>query len=131
MRLATGWLRLRAYSKTNSSQFVVSAISFLRENTAEAGEADRKYQDGDLEDDLRPGRRAENGKTVEADGDDEHADERAEDVELAVTQGGRAEEHRGERGQEVAVGGARRPAPKPRRQQNTGDRRADTGCDEA
>src|SRR4051794_9265507 len=75
IRLATGWLRLRAYSKTNNSHCALSAISFLRKNPPEAAEPHREDEDRALEDELRPGRRAEDRKPVEADRDDEDADE--------------------------------------------------------
>ena len=106
-------------------------MSFLRKHAAEAGQADGDDQDRALEDELRAGRRAEDGEAVEADGDDQHADEGAEDMELAVAQRGRAEEHGGEGGQQIAVGGAGRAAAEPRGEQDAGERRADAGGDEA
>ena len=76
-------------------------VSFRRACAQGWREPDGDDQDGALEDVLREGRRAEDVQPVEAEGDDQRADERAEDVELAVAQRRRAEEDGGEGGQQI------------------------------
>ena len=82
-------------------------------------------KDGALKHILRERRGSEDVEAVEAEDDDQRADEGAEHVEFAVAQGRRAEEDRGESGQQIGVGGAGRAAAKARGEQRAGQRRAD------
>src|SRR3954451_14893793 len=98
--------------------------SAFGKRAAEAGEPHRDDQDGALEHELREGRGAEYIEAVETEHDDQRADERAEDVELAVAQRGGAEEDRGEGGEQVGIGGIGGAASQSRGEQGTGERRA-------
>ena len=77
------------------------------------------------------GRRSEDVEPVEAEHNDQRADECAENVELAVSERGRAEEDRGEGGQQIGIGGAGRAAAKTRGEQGPREGGADAGNDKA
>ena len=98
--------------------------SAFRERAAKACQPDRDDENGALKDELREGRGAEDVEAVEAEHDDQRADERAEHVELAVAQRGRPEEHRGKRGEQIGIGGIGGAAAESRGEQRAGERRA-------
>ncbi len=78
---------------------------------------DREDQDSAFEDRLVVRGRPENGEAVEADRQDQHADECADDVKLPFAQCCRTQEDGGKGIEEIAVPDAERSAAEKRGQQ--------------
>src|SRR5512146_2071011 len=93
-------------------------------------EPDGEHEDPTGEDVLVGGRHAEDAQAVDAGVDEDHADDRADDVELAVAERRRAEEDRREGGQQVAVRGGDRPGADERGEHHAGEGGAGSGHDE-
>src|SRR5260370_9616276 len=94
IRPAMRWFFERANSRTWTFQAASAMGSAFGNGASETRQPDRDDKDGALQHILREGWRPEDVQAVEAERDDQRADEGAEHVELAVAQGGRAEENR-------------------------------------